>query len=147
MLSNYGAIYNIFHVDGTDHDARRRLSITALDVAISVGPLTLRGKAAMARVAVPASLVEMFGSRQHGAHLDAVLPIRKLRVKGMRNAVVNAALRLEYIDYDVGTFHSTGDPIRDDVRAFAPDAVFVRPAAPCARRTIDENGTVICLAT
>ena len=34
----------------------------------------------MARVAVPASLIEVFGSRQHGAHLDAVLPIWKLRV-------------------------------------------------------------------
>ena len=124
---HYGAIYHTFRVDGAAVDERRRLSITALDVATSVGPLTLRGADAMVPVAVPASLVEVFGSRQHGAHLNAVLPIWRLRVMGMRNAVVNAAFRLEYIDYNVGTFHSTGDPIWDDVRAIVPGLSF-RPS-------------------
>ncbi len=127
-LSHYGAIYNTFRVDGADVDDRRRLSITALDAAVAVGPMTLRGEAAMTRVAVPASLIEVFGSRQHGAHVDAVVPIWKPRVAGIRGAVVNAALRLEYIDYNVGTFESTGDPIRDDVRAIVPGLSF-RPSA------------------
>jgi hypothetical protein len=127
-LSYYGAVYNTFRVDGAAVDDRRRLSITALDVATGVGPLTLRGEAAMVRVAVPASLVEVFGSRQRGAHVDALLPIWKPHLSGMRNAVVNAALRLEYVDYNVGTFQSTGGPIRDDVRAIVPGLSF-RPSA------------------
>ena len=127
-VSYYGAIYNTFRVDGADVDERRRLSITALDVATTVGPLTVRGEAALVQVAVPASLLEVFGSRQHGVHVDAVLPIWKPRVAGMRGAAVNAALRLEYVDYNVGTFRSTGDPIRDDVRAIVPGLSF-RPSA------------------
>ncbi len=127
-VSYYGAIYNSFRVDGADVDDRRRLSIAALDFSTGIGPMSLRGEAAMVSVAVPASLAEVFGSRQRGAHADAVLPIWKPRISGLRNAVVNAALRLEYVDYNVGTFQSTGDPIRDDVTAIVPGLSF-RPSA------------------
>lgn len=70
----------------------------------------------------------VFGDQQRGAHLDAVLPVWRPRVVGLRNAVVNVVLRLEYVDYNVGTFQSTGGPIRDDLRAVVPGLSF-RPTA------------------
>ncbi|MES3033018.1 MAG: hypothetical protein V4813_03360 [Gemmatimonadota bacterium] len=127
-LSYYGGIYNTFRVEGVDVDQRRRLSIAALDLATSLGPLSLRGEAAMVRVGVPANLAEVFGDQQRGVHVDAVLPVWRPRLAGLRNAVVNAALRLEYVDYNVGTFQSTGGPIRDDVRAIVPGISF-RPTS------------------
>ncbi|MEQ1693338.1 MAG: hypothetical protein ABMA00_18750, partial [Gemmatimonas sp.] len=127
-LSYYGAVYNSFRAEGVAVDARRRLSLSALDVAVSIGTLTLRGEAAMARIDVPESLAELFGNRQWGAHLDAVIPVWRPRVLGLRNATLNAALRVEYVDYNVGTFRSTALPIRDDVFALAPGVTF-RPTS------------------
>ena len=63
-----------------------------------------------------------------GAHIDAVVPVWRLHALGLKNATVNAALRIEYVDLNVGTFSSTGRSIRDDVLAFVP-AVSFRPTA------------------
>jgi hypothetical protein len=49
-------------------------------------------------------------------------------VLGVRSATVNAALRVEYVDYHVGTFSATGRTIRDDVFALVPGLSF-RPTA------------------
>lgn len=127
-VSYYGAVYNSFRNDGIDVDRRRRLSIAAIDLATSLGPLSLRGEAATTHVDLPASLAELFGHRQWGAHLDAVLPVWRARVLGLRNATLNLAMRAEYVDYNVGRFTSTGAPIRDDVLAIVPGLSF-RPAA------------------
>ena len=126
-LSYYGAVYNSFRMDGVDVDARRRLSLAAVDLGGSVGRLTLRGELALARIDVPEGLAEVFGDRQWGAHLDAIVPVWYPRLPGMRNAVVNAALRTEYVDYNVGRFSTTGLTVRDDVFAIVPGVSF-RPA-------------------
>ena len=123
-LSYYGGIYNSFRAEGVEVDERRRLSITALDIATSIGPLSLRGELARVSVDVPDDLVEIFGHEQWGTHLDAVVPVWRPRFLGLRSAVVNAGLRVEYVDYNVGAFASTGRPIRDDVFALVPGLSF-----------------------
>ena len=83
---------------------------------------------ATSRVDVPDDLTELFAERQWGAFVDAVAPVWYPRVLGLRGATVNAALRVEYVDYNVGSFVSTGLPIRDDVFAVVPGVSF-RPIA------------------
>ena len=83
---------------------------------------------ATTRVDVPDDLTELFAERQWGAFVDAVAPVWYPRVLGLRGATVNAALRVEYVDYNVGSFVSTGLPIRDDVFAVVPGVSF-RPIA------------------
>ena len=97
---------------------------SALDANVSVGTLSLRGEIAAARVDVPESLAEVFGSKQWGAHLDAAIPVWRPKIVGLRNGVLNAALRAEYVDYNAGTFRTTSRPIRDDVRALVPGFTF-----------------------
>lgn len=123
-VSHYRAVYNSFRVDGIEVDGRRGLSITALDLATSLGAVALRGEVAGVRLETPESLTELFGDRQWGAHLDASVPVWRPRMFGMRDAAVSAVLRAEYVDYNVGTFASTGRPIRDDVLAFVPGVTF-----------------------
>ena len=123
-VSFYSAVYNAFRVEGVAVDVRRRLALSAFDANVAVGALSLRGEIAAARVDVPESLAEIFGSRQWGAHLDAAIPVWRPRVLGLRNAVVNAALRAEYVDYNTGTFRTTARPIRDDVLALVPGLTF-----------------------
>jgi hypothetical protein len=47
---------------------------------------------------------------------------------GWHNAVINLACRLEYVDWNVGTFRETGDNIGEDLWSIMP-AVSFRPTA------------------
>jgi len=79
-------------------------------------------------VDVPDGMVEVFGDVQWGGHLDVVVPVWRPRVLDYENAALAVGVRLERVDYNRGTFASTGDPIRDDVTAVVP-AVSFRPTA------------------
>lgn len=127
-LSYYGGVYNSFREDGVDIEPRRRLSLAAVDFATSVGALSVRGEVARSRIDVPPSLDELFGSRQWGGHVDLVLPVLRRRMLGSPNAVLNVALRLEHVDYNIGRFSSTGRRIGDEVTAIVPGISF-RPTA------------------
>ncbi len=127
-LSWYGANYNSFRAEGVPVDEARRVTIAAVDFSTSVGSLSIRGEAALARVKLPPSLTEVFAHRQQGAHVDFVLPVVRRRMLGSASATINVALRLEYIDLNVGNFSSTGAVIRDDVTAAVAGLSF-RPTA------------------
>lgn len=127
-LSYYGGYYNRFRLEGTDVDDRRWLGITALDFGGPVGPVSVRGEIAHATIDVPAGLAELFGNRQWGGHLDVLLPLWRPRLMAFRDAVLTAGVRLEVVDYNRGTFSSTGESIGDDVRAIVPGVSF-RPTA------------------
>jgi hypothetical protein len=62
-------------------------------------------------------VTELFGDRQWGAHIDVVMPVWRPGLLGYDGAIVAAALRLERVDYNEGTFASTGEPIGDEVTA------------------------------
>jgi hypothetical protein len=127
-VSYYGGYYNAFRVEGTDVDERRWLGIGALDFGGSVGPTDVRGELAYASVSVPPGMVEIFGDTQWGGHVDVTAPLWRPRLPGYPEAVVAASMRLERVDYNVGTFTATGGPIRDDVTAVVSGISF-RPSA------------------
>lgn len=127
-LSWYGANYNDFRTEGVTVDESRRVSIAAVDFATSVGNLAIRGEAALARVQLPPDLSEVFAHQQHGVHLDLVLPVVQRRMLGSASATINLALRLEYLDLNVGRFSSTGAEIGDELMA-AVAGVSFRPTA------------------
>ena len=127
-LSYYRGYYNTCRVEGVDVDERRWMGIAALDFGGTAGPADIRGEIAYARVDVPPGMVEIFGDTQWGGHVDLTLPVWRPRVPGCQDFVVAAFLRLENLDYNVGTFTSTGGPIRDGVTAVVPGISF-RPSA------------------
>jgi hypothetical protein len=127
-VSYYGGYYNAFEIEGVEVDERRWLEIAALDFGGSLGPAQVRGEVAYASVDVPVGMTELFGDAQWGGHLDVLVPVWHPRLSGYGRAVVTAGLRLEVVDYNVGTFSSTGEPIRDDVTAVVPTVSF-RPTS------------------
>jgi hypothetical protein len=127
-VSYYGGYYNAFEIEGVEVDERRWLEIAALDFGGSLGPAQVRGEVAYASVDVPVGMTELFGDAQWGGHLDVLVPVWHPRLSGYERAVVTAGLRLEVVDYNVGTFSSTGEPIRDDVTAVVPTVSF-RPTS------------------
>lgn len=126
-VSYYGGMYNTYRVEGVVVDAARGLSIVALDGSSRVGPVELRGEFAYAVIDVPTDLQELFGSRQLGWHLDAVMPVFRPRIRGLPGATVNLDLRLERVDFNRGRFAGTGANIGDEISSVLVGASF-RPA-------------------
>jgi hypothetical protein len=127
-VSWYAGVYNTPFIEGERVDATRRVSLGAVDVSTQIGPVELRGEAAMTRVDVPSDLRDLFGDRQWGYHVDASLPVWRPRVRGFPDAVVHADVRVEQVDLNAGTFASTGARIGDEVGALSL-GVSVRPVS------------------
>lgn len=127
-LSYYGGPYNTYRVEGEVVQPRRGLSVLALDAAGEWLGVQLQGEAALARVNVPEDLRELFGDKQWGLYIDAVLPVWRPRMRALRDPVVNLAVRLERVDLNAGRFASTGRRIYDEITA-ASVGVGFRPVA------------------
>ena len=123
-LSFYTGYYNSFRLEGQTVDARRGLAIFAVDYAAEIGPVELKGEAAHARIGVPENLTDLCGERQSGAHLDVIVRVWRPRIRGWEDAVLNASLRLEAIDLNVGRFESTGLRIFDELYTIVPGISF-----------------------
>ncbi len=118
--SYYGGHYNRFRVDGVEVEDRLWLRIVAFDGRTTIGPVNLTSELALADVAIPSGLAELFGSSQWGGYLDAVTVAWRPELSGYPDAEVRVGARLEHIDYNRATFISTGQNIHDDVTGITP---------------------------
>lgn len=128
-LSYMGGIYNKFEDDGLILDLKRRVDVFAVDfnTTISITNTYLVGEWAWVRVDVPETYSQQFGDQQNGGFVDVVQPILRGKLAGFDRAVLSFALRLEYVDWNVGNFMETGGNISDDLWAVVP-AISFRPS-------------------
>ncbi|MGB3076783.1 MAG: hypothetical protein WBB36_15745, partial [Chitinophagales bacterium] len=84
-------------------------------------------------VQVPDDYFEQFGTKQQGGFMDIVQPVLKTKILGWEDATLNIAMRLEYVDWNIGEFEDTGDNIADDVWSIMP-AISFRPTAQTVLR-------------
>ncbi|GAA0564027.1 hypothetical protein [Chitinophaga japonensis] len=129
-LSYMGGVYNKYQEDGLTLDKKRRVNVYAVDFNTTIAKANtyINGEWAWVNVDVPDTYTEQFGRKQQGGFIDFVQPILKKPMFGFENAVLNAAVRLEYVDWNKGTFKSTGGSIGDDVFSIVP-AISWRPTA------------------
>jgi hypothetical protein len=129
-LSYMGGIYNTYQEDGIVFDDKRRLDVLALDFNTRIPGINtyIVGEWAWVFVDVPTTFTQQYGDQQKGGFVDIVQPILKREMLGFDKAVLNVACRLEYTDWNVGTFQETGGNIADDFWAISP-AVSFRPTA------------------
>lgn len=127
-LSYMGGVYNKFEEDGLTLDKKRRVNVYAIDfnTRIASTKTQINTEWAWVQVDVPDTYTEQFGRRQQGGFIDLVQPVIKRSMFGFEKAVLNAALRLEYVDWNKGKFKSTGGQIKDDVFSIVP-AISWRP--------------------
>lgn len=128
-LSYMGGAYNKFSDDGLILDKKRRVNVYAIDFNTTIrGSNTfVNGEYAMVNVDIPPNYTEQFGRKQHGGFIDIVQPVYNKPVMGFEKSVFNIALRLEYVDWNHGTFKSTGGNISDHIISVSP-ALSWRPA-------------------
>jgi hypothetical protein len=134
-ISYMGGVYNKFEEDGLVLDVKRRVNVFALDfnTTISKTKTFINTEWAWVNVNVPHTYTEQFGRKQQGGFLDIVQPVIKRPMLGFENAVLNAALRLEYVDWNKGKFQSTGGNISDELFSVVP-AISWRPSAQTVLR-------------
>jgi hypothetical protein len=133
-FSHYRGVYNQFRIEGVTVDEQRWVSLSAVDIETALGPVALRGEAALASIDLPADLKEFQGQRQWGFYLDAVVPVWRPTIRGLEESVVNIGARLDRVDFNTGDFSATGLGVGDDQTALTL-ALSFRPA----------NGTVFRL--
>jgi hypothetical protein len=134
-LSYMGGIYNKYKEDGLLLDVKRRVNVFAFDfnTTVSKTKTAINAEWAWVKVNVPDTYTEQFGEKQQGGFIDFVQPVFKKTLFGFERSVVNAALRLEYADWNKGKFKSTGDNISDDLFSIVP-AISWRPTAQTVLR-------------
>jgi hypothetical protein len=115
-ISYMGGVYNKFQDDGLTFDAKRRVDVWAIDYnkTVSKTGTYINAEVAMVLIDVPNTYTQQYGSKQMGGFMDIVQPIIRKSVFGFERSVINAACRLEYVDWNAGTFNETGTNIRED---------------------------------
>lgn len=127
-ISYMGGAYNKFEDDGLVLDKKRKVNVYALDfnTTLPVVKTKLNAEWAWVKVDLPKTYTEQFGRNQQGGFIDLVQPVLQRTMFGFEKATLNAALRLEYVDWNRGTFDATGDNISDHFYSFIP-AISWRP--------------------
>lgn len=127
-LSYMTGIYNKFEEDGIALDKKRRLTVWAIDLNSTVAATGtgITGEWCFIKADVPSTYTEQYGSRQTGGFIDFVQPVVKKPLLGFEKSVINVALRLEYVDWNVGRFQSTGGKRYDNLFSVVP-AISWRP--------------------
>ena len=99
----------------------------ALDLKGKIAALSIKGEYVIILLDVPESAGQQFGEQQQGGFVDLTYPLVKRPILGHKNSVINASVRLEAVDYNVGTFDITNTSIGDDVLSIGPGLSF-RPS-------------------
>jgi len=128
-LSYMGGAYNKFKDDGITIDDKRNVNVLAIDFNSTLPTKTyVNAEWAWVKVNIPPNYTEQYGRKQYGGFMDIVQPIFRRPIFGFENAVINASVRLEYVDWNRGTFSQTGGKIYDEVWAIVP-ALSFRPTS------------------
>lgn len=125
-LSYMGGVYNKYQEDGLILDKKRRVDVLAIDFSSQLPRLntTILSEFAWIFVDVPESYTQQYGNKQYGGFIDIVQPIIRKKMIGFEKASFNAAIRLEYVDWNAGRFRETGKPIAEEVVGIVPGISF-----------------------
>ncbi len=129
-LSYMGGIYNTYEEDGLILDEKRRLDVFAVDFNTTIPTLNtfIVGEWAWVNIDVPSTFTQQFGEKQKGGFVDIVQPVLNGNLFGFDKATFNVAMRLEYVDWNDGSFRETGESIGDEIWAVVP-ALSFRPTS------------------
>lgn len=134
-LSYMGGVYNKFAEDGLKLDKKRRADVAAVDfnTVIPGANTAVTAEFAWVFVDVPEEYTQQYGRKQHGGFIDFVQPLIRKKMFGFEKASFNAAVRFQYVDWNIGTFKETGGNIADALFAIVP-AISFRTSAQTVLR-------------
>jgi hypothetical protein len=113
-LAYYGGTYNTFIIEDLEIDEKRRLHLLSFDYDLNVKKLNIQGEYVFAQVDVRSELKPLYASNQKAGFVDFIYPIIQKKILRFPKARVNASIRLESYDLNIGTFASTQSNIGDE---------------------------------
>jgi hypothetical protein len=127
-LSYMGGVYNTWRVEGAVVDNKRRVNVFDIDFNTTLPVLNTNITTEWAWIAldIPPNYTQQYSNRQFGGFIDIVQPVIKGRILDWDNAVINIAVRGEYVDWNQGNFTSTGARMYNDLWSIMP-AISFRP--------------------
>jgi hypothetical protein len=81
-------------------DERRTLTVSAADVETEVWDFQITGEAALVRLDLPASLLDIAARRQAGGYVDVERPFLTGLPTTMPSATLSAKVRFDAVDFD-----------------------------------------------
>lgn len=125
-LSYMEGIYNKPMEDGIVLDKKRKIQAFALDFNTTIPKLktVITAEWVWIKVNVPQTYSQQFGNKQQGGFMDIVQPIFKKSMLNWEAATFSLACRLEYVDWNIGTFRETGGNIGDRLWSVMPGLSF-----------------------
>ncbi len=134
-VSVMSGVYNKWKNDGVVVDQKRTVTAVAVDFNTTTlsGDLYVTGEVAKVFIDVPETYSQTFGNRQIGGFVDLIYTVLNGSVFDWENSELNLGVRLEYVDYNQGTFRETNGNIADDLWSVVPSLSF-RPTATTVLR-------------
>lgn len=129
-FSYMGGAYNKSEDGGVTIGKQRRVDVYSIDfnTTIKKTGTYLVGEYSYISVDVPETYSQQYGNKQQGFFFDIVQPIIKRKILDWEKATFNLATRLDYVDWNVGTFNETKTDIGEHLWAITP-AVSFRPSS------------------
>jgi len=127
-LSYMRGAYNQHIDDGEEIEKKANLNVFAVDFNTEIPTLRTKiiGEAAWINLDMPENYTEQYGRKQAGFFVDVVQPIYRRKILDWDDAVFNVAARVDYVDWNIGKFKSTGTKIGDEIVSITP-AISFRP--------------------
>ena len=121
-LSYIGNVYNKFRNDGFVVDSKRYVHAWAVDFNTTLPRIKtyITTEWTLITVDVPATYSQQFGNRQMGGFVDIVQPVIRKSIFNFDRSVINAAVRFEYVDWNLEKFRETGGNIGDNFVSIVP---------------------------
>ncbi len=134
-LSYLTGVFNKWRDDGLTIDDKRSASALALDFNTSIfqDRITITGEVAKVLVDVPDTYLQSYGKEQFGGYLDIIGNMYSGELLEWTSAKINLGIRLEYVDYNQGSFKETGGNISDHLWSIVPSIAF-RPVSTAVFR-------------
>lgn len=99
-VSVHTGVYNTYKREGLDVDARRRLTILAVDGELQLGDLMVQGEFANAHVEIPSSLIGLFAQSQRGMYAQATYRALESLLPTFPQSTLSFSIRFDAIDLD-----------------------------------------------
>jgi hypothetical protein len=125
-LSYMGGIYNQTEEDGIFLMDQLRLNIWDVDFNFRIPEIQIIGEFAFVGLDVPTSYTQQYAGTQSGGFMDIIVPVYQRPLFTFPQLVVNLALRVEYLDWNMERFRETNSLIGDQTAAIVP-GISVRP--------------------
>lgn len=127
-ISYMGGTYNKYEDDGERIEPKASFQTFAIDwnTTLNKTGTYIVGEAAWINAETPKTYTQQYGNKQFGIFMDIVQPLYKSKILEWKEATINFAARIDYVNWNIGKFKETNTKKGQNRIALTP-AISFRP--------------------